>query len=448
MLYNHKLYDKIKRNGSVGMKKVLIIIAIMLVFLCSAGAILYFNVTPTIKLKGDEKISINISDEYEDEGASLVILGQDFSNKLTLDNKVDTTKTGEYKVTYSFKSKFLKKSAEYVRMVSVVDEDAPTIILEGAEVTIDQGSKYQEPGYTASDGYDGDLTASVEVTNDIDTKKSGEYTVTYSVSDSSGNIYHTNRKVIVKKTTTTTKKTTTKDPNKDGDNSKVTTKKGSGDGLPILMYHYFYDEDKGETGENSNWMEMKDFEAQIKYLVDNKYYFPTWQEVRDFVDGKITLPAKSIVISIDDGHSTLFTHAIPLLEKYNVKATAFIITSRSAAKKFKKYQSENIVFQSHTHDMHQGGCSGGHGGLFRCINYDKGLADLKQSISVLGSSDAIAYPYGDVTKNVLNITTAANFKVGVTTKFGQAKKGMNPLQLPRIRMSKGVSLKGFINNIS
>ena len=151
---------------------------------------------------------------------------------------------------------------------------------------------------------------------------------------------------------------------------------------------------------------------------------------------------------MDDGHKSIYTYAIPLLEKYKVKATAFIITSKDNAKKIKKYTNhEYIEFQSHTHNMHQGGCSGGHGGLFRCISYDKGLADLKKSIEFLGKSDALAYPFGDVTKNVLTITKDANFKVGVTTQWGYAKKGADPLQLPRVRMYKGIALSTFKSNV-
>lgn len=422
------------------MKKVLIF-SFIFIALCSCGIFFITNYTsPTIKLIGNDTITINIGNKYYDEGAKAKYLGKDISKNIDIKNNIDYDKTGTYKITYSIKLKYINTKQSVTRTINIIDEDYPIITLIDNEVTINQGSSFKDPGYIANDNYDGDITKNVITTNNIDTKTPGEYKVNYSITDSSGNKFETSRKVIVKKTTTTT---TTKDPNKDGNTQKVTTKKGTGDGLPILMYHYFYDESNGETGADSNWMEIKDFENQLKYLTENNYYFPTWSEVRDFIDGKITLPSKSIVLTIDDGHKTLFTHAIPLLEKYKVPATAFIITSRSAANKFKKYENDIITFQSHTHDMHQGGCSGGHGGLFRCINYEKGLKDLTTSINILGKSDAIAYPYGDVTENVLKITKAANFKIGVTTKWGQAKKGADPYQLPRIRMSKGMSLSSF-----
>ena len=435
-------------------KKVLLFIFVIISTICLMSGIYIFyvanNVPPIIELNGKDTITINVGETYQDEGATATYLDFDVTDKISVDNTLDINKTGTYKITYKIKLKYIKLTSTEVRTINVIDANSPIITLTKNEITIDQNTKYNEPGYKATDSYDGDLTDQVKIENKVDTKTPGEYKVIYQVQDSSGNTFETSRKVIVRKTTTTTKKTTTttKDPNKLGDTGKVTTKKGTGEGIPILMYHYFFDSEAGETGKDSNWMDVKDFEKQLKYLSDNNYYYPTWQEVYDFVEGKITLPSKSVVITMDDGHKSIYTYAIPLLEKYKVKATAFIITSKDNAKKIKKYTNhEYIEFQSHTHNMHQGGCSGGHGGLFRCISYDKGLADLKKSIEFLGKSDAIAYPFGDVTKNVLTITKDANFKVGVTTQWGYAKKGADPLQLPRVRMYKGIALSTFKSNV-
>ena len=435
-------------------KKVLLFIFVIISTICLMSGIYIFyvanNVPPIIELNGKDTITINVGETYQDEGATATYLDFDVTDKISVDNTLDINKTGTYKITYKIKLKYIKLTSTEVRTINVIDANSPIITLTKNEITIDQNTKYNEPGYKATDSYDGDLTDQVKIENKVDTKTPGEYKVIYQVQDSSGNTFETSRKVIVRKTTTTTKKTTTttKDPNKLGDTGKVTTKKGTGEGIPILMYHYFFDSEAGETGKDSNWMDVKDFEKQLKYLSDNNYYYPTWQEVYDFVEGKITLPSKSVVITMDDGHKSIYTYAIPLLEKYKVKATAFIITSKDNAKKIKKYTNhEYIEFQSHTHNMHQGGCSGGHGGLFRCISYDKGLADLKKSIEFLGKSDALAYPFGDVTKNVLTITKDANFKVGVTTQWGYAKKGADPLQLPRVRMYKGIALSTFKSNV-
>ena len=70
------------------------------------------------------------------------------------------------------------------------------------------------------------------------------------------------------------------------------------------MYHYVYDEaDPPEDlySRYGNYIEVHDLEEELQWLVSEDYYFPTWKEVRDYVDGKLLLPEKSIVLCFDDG---------------------------------------------------------------------------------------------------------------------------------------------------
>ncbi|MAU11687.1 MAG: hypothetical protein CL607_17815 [Anaerolineaceae bacterium] len=71
--------------------------------------------------------------------------------------------------------------------VSVVDTTAPVIQLVDDTITLALNEAYVEPGYTATDNYDGDLTSNVTTSDDIDIATVGTYTVTYDVTDSSGN---------------------------------------------------------------------------------------------------------------------------------------------------------------------------------------------------------------------------------------------------------------------
>ena len=214
------------------------------------------------------------------------------------------------------------------------------------------------------------------------------------------------------------------------------------------MYHYFFDKSKGETGKNANWMEISKFEEQLKYLKENNYYYPTWEEVADFVDGKIDLPKKSIVITMDDGHKSIYSLAIPLLDKYDTPATAFIITKNFDTNIIEKYKNSTIDFESHTNNMHRAGGDIGHGGIFPVLSLEEGVADLKTSIQKLsGNAGAIAYPYGDCTDRTKQAAKQAGFKVAFTTVNKKVKPGMNKYELPRVRMYKDITLKGFKNSI-
>lgn len=69
-----------------------------------------------------------------------------------------------------------------------IDKTAPELTLVGAEIiTLEIGDTYGEPGATATDNVDGDLTNSIAITGNVDTSQLGTYTVQYNVTDKVGN---------------------------------------------------------------------------------------------------------------------------------------------------------------------------------------------------------------------------------------------------------------------
>jgi hypothetical protein len=72
--------------------------------------------------------------------------------------------------------------------VTVVDKTAPIITLTGnVEITLSVGDNYTDAGYAAEDNVDGDITANVVITGDVNTNVTGTYTITYNVNDAAGN---------------------------------------------------------------------------------------------------------------------------------------------------------------------------------------------------------------------------------------------------------------------
>ena len=87
--------------------------------------------------------------------------------------------------------------------MNVVDTTSPIITLIGEDpITIEVGSTFTDPGATATDNYDDNVT----VTSDgsVDTDTLGSYTITYTATDSSGNTSTTTRVVNVVDTTSPT----------------------------------------------------------------------------------------------------------------------------------------------------------------------------------------------------------------------------------------------------
>lgn len=301
-----------------------------------------------------------------------------------------------------------------------------TIELQGdSEVTVRLGDPYEDAGAVVKDrqGNRTDISVSLE---EYDLNTAGEHQLVYKATDPKG------KEISAQRTVTVT-------PNKEY----------GAKGLPICMYHYVYDANSVPENLNSNYIEVGTLEEELKYLHENDYYFPTWKEVREYLDGERILPDKSIVLSFDDGPLYIELE-IPLFEKYQTPATSFVITSYYNDKSMLDPYRNNqyLTLESHTDNMHRGGGTYGHGGIFPALSKEEALADLKKSIEYCGNGDALAYPFGDYTAECEQTVEEAGFLCAVTTEPGKCYPGDDPYALTRVRMLGSQSLDQFISEIN
>ena len=151
---------------------------------------------PTITLSGEKIFNQSYAKDYEEPGYTATDnYDGDLTDKVQV-NKVDVTDT-EYNLIYTIEDSS-GNSASETRKVCIVDDVSPNITLNGREsMQILLNSKYEEKGATANDEKDGDLTSKIETIGSVDTSKTGTYTITYKVSDNSGNEATKTRKVVV-----------------------------------------------------------------------------------------------------------------------------------------------------------------------------------------------------------------------------------------------------------
>lgn len=189
-------------------------------------------------------------------------------------------------------------------------------------------------------------------------------------------------------------------------------------------------------------------EKQLAWLKENAYYFPSFTELRAYLDGKISLPAKSIILTFDDADPGFLKYGRALLEKYQVPATTFIIGVFDAENQIKANPSRYLSYESHSYDMHKGGGNIGHGGIISALSQEEIQTDLSKRIDILKSRNAFAYPFGDVTESAVQAIRNLNILCSFTTSYGKVKVGDNPARLSRVRVLGENSLEGFIWSIS
>lgn len=212
--------------------------------------------------------------------------------------------------------------------------------------------------------------------------------------------------------------------------------------IRTFTYHAVYKE--GETCKNKVICHpYNQFDSHMKYLSENNYLTLTMEELEMFLDKKINIPIKTVVITLDDGN--LAKNAIEILEKYKLYATYFIITGRYDSYKIK---TSYVDFESHTDNLHNNyKCPGGEqGGQLLCEDKDKVLKDLKLSQEKLGGSKYISYPFFDWNERAISLLKESGFHlafIGQWTTEGYSDYNTNRFLLKRKTIFSNDSLETF-----
>ena len=214
-------------------------------------------------------------------------------------------------------------------------------------------------------------------------------------------------------------------------------------GIPVTVYHFIF-----LNGDNSCNEMICHSENQIKehftYLNNNGFFTMNTTELRYYLEGKVRLPKKSILITIDDGARAW--NFIPILEEYKINATLFLISGWYKTDQFK---SDYLELASHTHNLHTPRvCSGGQGSPLKCLNMPELVADLKLSRSVLGGTEAFCFPFYEYNNHGIEALKQAGFKMAFIGGYRKAKRGDDLYKIPRIPLTRNTTVSQYANYIN
>lgn len=136
--------------------------------------------------------------------------------------------------------------------------------------------------------------------------------------------------------------------------------------VPIITYHSIVD-----NPTSNSEISPETFEMQIKAIKELGYTSVLFEDLVAYVESGTELPEKPICITFDDGYLNNYEIAYPILQKYQMKATIFVIgvsigsltnykdTNYPITPHFTYEQAAEMInsglisIQSHTYDMHQ-----------------------------------------------------------------------------------------------
>lgn len=204
---------------------------------------------------------------------------------------------------------------------------------------------------------------------------------------------------------------------------------------PILMYHHIGINPKPRDPVwAALYVTTPELDSQFSYLVKNGYHVISLKELYGALTTGSKLPDNPVVLTFDDGYRSFYENAFPLLKKYNLKATEFVITRGVGALSYLTWDEIAEMDASGLVDF--GGHTEHHPSLIT-LSTGSAIEEIKGSKLDLEAHlgkriDFFAYPYGNFNKAVIDDVQNAGFLGAVSVVYSANQDKKNIFVMPRI----------------
>ncbi len=235
--------------------------------------------------------------------------------------------------------------------------------------------------------------------------------------------------------------------------------------LPIVMYHEVDTKNLGKY-----IISPREFEEDIMYLKKEGYTTINIEDLIAFEYNNVNLPEKPIMLTFDDGYSSIYSYILPILKKYDCKIVLSIVgeyVDKSTKEKYPNgylnwsqvkelVDSPYVEIQNHTYEMHgmskRNGCK-----IIKGESYDEYKMKLLNDIGYLQrlikektgyAPKAFTYPFGVTCKECneiledMGFTTTLSCYSGVNLLSGNKKE---LYELKRFNRPSGINRKKFFS---
>ena len=203
--------------------------------------------------------------------------------------------------------------------------------------------------------------------------------------------------------------------------------------IPIFLYHHIV---KEESEIQYDYMQTteKTFEEQIRGLENLGYNFISYQDLIDYNNGQKKLYKKSCVLTFDDGCKDIYTNAYPILQKYNIPFTMFVVTNAVGAdgcaswEELKEMQDSGLaLIASHSTNHTE----------FNKLSVEETLENVDSSYKALEENlgeqktKIFTYPYGLYSQEQLEPLKEEGYVINLTDNKINKSKDLNLYGLHR-----------------
>ncbi|WP_084574220.1 polysaccharide deacetylase family protein [Sporomusa malonica] len=204
-----------------------------------------------------------------------------------------------------------------------------------------------------------------------------------------------------------------------------------GAGVPLLAYHQV------SSVPEVYSIDPDQFEEHMRYLSSHGYTAISLAELFASKNGVQPLPPNPVIITFDDGYADNCLTALPIMEKYGMKATVFVIAGQVGQPEYLTWdqirfmQAKGIEIGSHTYS---------HIALSD-LDQPKLMDELTRSKQVIETNlgkpvDFLAYPFGQYNANTITGVKQAGYVGACTGLPGLGTTKDDAYQLKRVNIPR------------
>lgn len=206
--------------------------------------------------------------------------------------------------------------------------------------------------------------------------------------------------------------------------------------LPIAMYHSVKPE---VPAGNRLTVSVAAFERQMAFLKRHRYKVVPLDTVAAYVSGTARIRGRVLAITFDDGYEDNYTYAFPILKKYGIPATVFVVVQdigkpgRLSWDQILEMQQSGLVsFGSHTLTHPYLAAVSSPRARTREICDSKRMLEERLGVAI----NAFSYPMGNFDAGVRQTVRDAGYRIAVATNPGPSCPNTDVLALKRLRISE------------
>ena len=211
--------------------------------------------------------------------------------------------------------------------------------------------------------------------------------------------------------------------------------------VPILMYHSV---DADAQSENRLAVTADTFSRQMRFLKEHSYNVIPLEELVVLIRGGEEIPAKTVVITLDDGYKDNFTYVFPILEKHQIPATLFLITNEVGRPQDDRLTWEQILEMQDSGLIFFGSHCVGAEPLINIESEEELKYQITASKKILEERlgrqvNLFSYPEGFFDDKIKALVVQAGYKGAVATNPGPDYPDDDPFALKRLRISENAA---------